>query len=154
MQELKENMQAPEFSLAISPDKNVRLSDFKGKNLVLYFYPKDDTPGCTTEAKDFSQNYKKLQSLNCEVLGVSKDDLKKHEKFKEKCDLSIPLASDIDGKASDAYGVWKQKSFLGKKYMGIERSTFLIDANGKIAKIWRNVKVNGHVEDILKNLAK
>ena len=153
---LKIGSKAPDFTLP-SIDGDVRLSDFKGKTVVVYFYPKDDTPGCTAEACDFRDTLVRLKRTGAVVLGISKDSVKKHQKFAEKYDLNFPLLADEDGKTVEAYGVWVEKSMYGKKYMGIERATFLIDDNGKIAHIWNNVKVPGHVDDVLntiKSLAK
>lgn len=144
---------APDFSLPGSEGVEVKLSDFKDqKNVVLYFYPKDDTPGCTTEACDFRDNLARLQKTDTIVLGVSKDDLKSHDKFKTKFDLPYPLLSDEDTKVINLYDSWKEKSMYGKKYMGIERNTFLIDKKGIIRGIWENVKVKGHVEEVLEAL--
>lgn len=139
---------APAFSAPDDTGKTVKLADFKGQKLVLYFYPKDDTPGCTTEACDFRDNFKALAKLGVAVLGVSKDSVASHVKFKKKYDLNFPLLSDEDGKMCAAYDVWVEKSMYGKKYMGIERSTFLIDETCKIAALWRKVSVTGHVDDI------
>lgn len=146
---LKIGDQAPDFTLASTGGKSFRLDDFKGKKLILYFYPKDDTPGCTTEACDFRDRFERLLSMGVSVLGVSKDSLKNHEKFSSKYQLSFPLGSDESSDVCERYGVWIEKSMYGKKYMGIERSTFLIDETGKIQKIWRNVKVPGHVDEVI-----
>ena len=129
-----------------------RAPDFKGKKVVLYFYPKDDTPGCTTEAKDFTANAKAFEKAGAVIIGVSKDSVKRHDNFKAKYDLSVILASDEDGKVLEDYGVWVEKMNYGRKYMGIERSTFLIDDKGKIRKVWRKVKVKGHAADVLSSL--
>ncbi|NBV06261.1 MAG: thioredoxin-dependent thiol peroxidase [Proteobacteria bacterium] len=144
---------APLFSLA-SDEGEISLLDLKGKNVVLYFYPKDDTPGCTIEAQDFSKKIKEFEKLDCVVLGISKDSVKSHCNFIEKYNLSFNLLSDNDGEVCAKYDVIKEKSMFGKKYFGIDRSTFLIDKMGKIIKIWNSVKVNGHVEDVLQTLAK
>jgi peroxiredoxin Q/BCP len=144
--------QAPEFSLPASTGKTIHLKDFTGQKLVLYFYPKDDTPGCTTEACDFRDHLNILQKNNIAVLGVSKDSLKAHTKFIEKHGLTFPLLSDEEGTMVAAYGVWVEKSMYGKKYMGIERATFLIDEQGVIRHIWRNVKVTGHVAEIIESV--
>lgn len=141
---------APNFLLPSTTGQMVALKDLKDSFIVLYFYPKDDTPGCTTEACDFRDNFNKLKKEGVVVLAVSRDSLKSHEKFAAKHDLNFPLLSDEEGKVTEAYGVWVEKSMYGKKYMGIERATFLIDPSGKIAHIWRNVKVTGHVDDVLK----
>ena len=148
MTQLKPGDKAPDFSMPADGGGNVKLSDFKGRKLVLYFYPKDDTPGCTTESCDFRDNIKSFEKLNAQIIGISKDSVKSHDKFKAKYDLNFPLASDENSDVCERYGVWKEKSMYGKKYMGIERSTFLIDENGKIAQAWYGVKVPGHVEKV------
>ena len=133
----------------------LNLADYAGKNIVLYFYPKDDTPGCTLEAKDFNEHLKGFVDLNTVVIGVSKDEKDSHEKFKKKHCLSFMLASDLDGKACENYGVWGEKSMYGKKYMGVARTTFIINKNGKIAKVFEKVKPQAHEKEImaaLKNL--
>ncbi len=150
MADLKTGNKAPDFTLPTDGGGTVKLSDFKGQPVVLYFYPKDDTSGCTKEACDFRDNLSAFKRLKVQVIGVSKDSVKKHDKFKEKYELNFPLASDEDGKVCDKYGVWVEKSMYGRKYMGIERATYLIDAEGKIAHIWRKVSVTDHVEDVLK----
>ncbi len=127
----------------------IALKDLKGKKAVLYFYPRDDTPGCTTEAKDFTELKRKFSANGIAVVGVSKDSVAKHDKFADKHDLRITLAADEDGAICEKYGVWVEKKNYGRSYMGIERSTFLIDAKGKIAKVWRKVKVKGHAEAVL-----
>ena len=127
----------------------VGLSDFKGERLVLYFYPKDDTSGCTKEACGFEDALSDFNAAGIRVVGVSKDPMKKHEKFAEKYALTFPLASDEEGVVCDAYGVWVEKSMYGRKYMGIERATFLIDAQGCIEQIWRKVKIPGHVDAVM-----
>jgi len=140
---------APNFSLATDGDGQVSLKDFSGKPLVLYFYPKDDTTGCTREAMDFSAAATKFKKLGVSVLGVSKDTVLAHDKFKAKHKLSVALGSDPEGKVIGTYGVWVEKSLYGRTYMGIERATFLIDGKGKISRIWRKVKVAGHAEEVL-----
>ena len=140
---------APAFSLQSSDGEDISLADLKGKNVVLYFYPKDDTPGCTIEAQDFTKRLKDFEALDAVVLGVSKDSVKSHCKFVEKYSLKVTLLADESQKTCQDYDVIKEKSMLGKKYMGIERSTFLINKIGKIAKIWRGVKVNGHVDEVI-----
>lgn len=145
---------APLFALKSDEGNEIELSELKGKNVVLYFYPKDDTPGCTIEAQDFTKKIKEFEKRDCVVLGVSKDNIASHCRFIEKYDLSFNLLADEDGETCEGYGVIKEKSMFGKKYMGIDRSTFLIDKMGKIAQIWRSVKVNGHVEEVLAALAK
>lgn len=128
---------------------NVSLADFAGRKVVLYFYPKDDTSGCTTEAVDFTALAGEFAAADAVVIGLSPDPVKAHDKFIAKHDLGIILASDEDKSVLEAYGVWKEKSMYGRKYMGVERSTFLIDASGKIARIWRKVKVKGHAQEVL-----
>lgn len=140
---------APDFSLPASNNQTVKLSDFRGKNVVLYFYPKDMTPGCTTEACDFRDQHEDYKKMGAVVLGISPDPLKRHESFIEKHNLPFLLLSDEDHQVAEAYGVWTLKKNFGKEYMGIERSTFVIDSEGKIAKEWRKVKVKGHVEEVL-----
>lgn len=147
---LKEGDKAPDFSLPSDGGKIISLADYKGKKVVLYFYPKDDTPGCTKESCAFRDNLTDFNKVGIEVIGVSKDSVKKHDKFKEKHSLNFPLISDEDGELCEKYGVWVEKNMYGRKYMGIERSTFLIDENGVIRNIWRKVKVTGHVEEVLK----
>lgn len=150
MNPLKTGNKAPDFTLPTDGGGTVALSALKGQPVVLYFYPKDDTPGCTKEACDFRDHLTAFRRLKMLVIGVSKDSVKKHDKFKEKYELNFPLAADEDGTVCENYGVWVEKSMYGRKYMGIERATFLIDAEGKIAHIWRKVSVTGHIEDILK----
>ncbi len=144
---------APSFTLE-SDEGEISLAELKGKNVVLYFYPKDDTPGCTIEAQDFTKKIKEFEKLDCVVLGVSKDNVKSHCNFISKYNLAFNLLSDVEGEVCKKYGVIKEKSMFGKKYFGIDRSTFLIDKMGKIAKVWTSVKVKGHVEEILASLAK
>lgn len=142
---------APAFTVAT--DEGTRsLADYKGRRLVLYFYPKDDTSGCTSEAQQFRDELAGFAAAGAEILGVSKDSVASHQKFRAKHDLPFPLASDADGALCEAFGVWKEKSMYGKKYMGIERSTFLIDADGVVRKEWRKVKVTGHAKDVLSAL--
>jgi peroxiredoxin Q/BCP len=147
---LAEGATAPDFSLPTDGGGKVSLKKLRGQPVVLYFYPKDDTSGCTTEACGFRDNHPKFSRAGITVIGISRDSVTSHDKFKKKHDLNFTLASDEEGKVTDAYGVWIEKSLYGRKYMGIERATFLIDAKGKIAKIWHKVKVAGHVEDVLK----
>ena len=151
---LKIGEAAPLFEVKNDQDANVALSDFKGKNIVLYFYPKDDTPGCTIEAQDFTKKIKDFENLDTVILGVSRDSVKKHCNFIAKYNLAFNLLSDDSEEVCNLYGVMKQKSMFGKKYMGIERSTFLIDKLGKISQIFRSVKVNGHVEEVLASVKK
>jgi peroxiredoxin Q/BCP len=145
---------APDFTLPSDDGQEISLKSLRGKNVVLYFYPKDDTPGCTTESCDFRDRIKDFGKLDAVVLGVSKDNLKKHARFREKYSLNFPLLSDEEGEICAKYGVWKEKSMYGKKYMGIERSTFLIDRKGKIAKSWRKVSITGHAENVRQEAAK
>ncbi|TMW70558.1 thioredoxin-dependent thiol peroxidase [Alteribacter natronophilus] len=140
---------APEFTLQANDGKTVNLSDYKGKYVVLYFYPKDMTPGCTTQACDFRDNQESFEELDAVILGVSPDPVDRHEKFIDKHGLPFQLLADEDHKVSEEYGVWKLKKNFGKEYMGIERSTFVIDKEGNIIKEWRKVKVKGHVEEAL-----
>ena len=141
---------APAFAL---PDQNGtihKLSDYKGRPVVLFFYPKDDTSGCTKEAQDFTALAGEFAKAGARVVGVSRDPMKKHEKFIDKYALKVPLASDEDGRISEAFGTWVEKSMYGRKYMGMERSTFLIGADGKVLRAWRKGKVPGHAADVLK----
>ncbi len=142
-------MKAPAFTAPSSEGKEISLGDFKGKVVVLYFYPKDDTPGCTKEACSFRDANSEMQKLGVVVLGVSKDSLESHAKFQGKYHLNFPLLSDPEGKIITAYGVWKEHSMFGKSALGINRSTFLIDKEGVIRKIWRGVKVEGHDKEVL-----
>ena len=142
-------MKAKNFSLLASNGKIVSLEDFKGKNVIVYFYPKDNTPGCTTEACSFRDSFEEFQSSETIILGISKDSIKKHNGFIEKHNLPFLLLSDEDGKVCEDYGVWQLKKMMGKEYMGIVRSTFLIDKDGNLVKEWRAVKVNGHIEEVL-----
>jgi peroxiredoxin Q/BCP len=141
---------APDFEMPASGGRTVRLADYAGKPLLLYFYPKADTPGCTKEACAFQEALPQLGHLGLDVIGVSKDPMKPIEKFAAKYSLTFPLASDETGDVTERYGCWVEKSMYGKKYMGVERATFLIDAAGKIAKVWRKVSVPGHAADVLK----
>ncbi|WP_040206479.1 thioredoxin-dependent thiol peroxidase [Neobacillus jeddahensis] len=141
--------QAPNFELMNSNGDNVSLSDFRGKNVVLYFYPKDMTPGCTTQACDFRDFHESFTALNCVIMGISPDPKEKHEKFINKYDLPFLLLVDEDHHVAEQYEVWKLKNNFGKEYMGIERSTFVIDQEGKLVKEFRKVKVKGHVEEAL-----
>ena len=150
---LTEKDPAPAFSLASTAGKNIGLKDLKGKKIVLYFYPKDDTPGCTKEACNFRDGIADLEKAGAVVLGVSPDDVASHEKFQKKFNLPFALLADTDHAVADAYGVWKEKSMYGKKYMGIERTTFIIDGKGKIAKIFPKVKVDEHHAEVLAALA-
>jgi len=140
---------APEFNLLTDENSQLSLSSLNGKKVVLYFYPKDSTPGCTIEANDFKRLFKEYQKAGAVVIGISKDSLESHVKFKSKHDLPFTLLSDTDASVCQAYGVYVEKSMFGKKYFGIERSTFLIDEQGKIQEIWRKVKVKGHADAVL-----
>ncbi len=141
---------APDFTANTDGGESINLAALKGKKVVIYFYPKDDTPGCTKEACGFRDAMPDFTKVDAEILGVSKDSVKSHDKFKNKFDLPFRLVSDDDGKICESFGVWVEKSMYGKKYMGIERSTFLIDENGVVQREWRKVKVPGHVEEVLK----
>ena len=140
--------QAPTFSLEGQDGTVHTLEQYKGKKVLLYFYPKDDTPGCTTEACNFRDSHQALTDSGLVVLGVSKDTTKSHKKFAEKYELPFPLLSDVGGVVCEAYGVWRKKKFMGKEYMGIERMSFLIDEEGKIAKVYEEVKPKEHVSEI------
>ncbi|MGB1539816.1 MAG: thioredoxin-dependent thiol peroxidase [Rickettsiales bacterium] len=140
---------APDFTLPTDGNGSLQLSSLQGKKVVLYFYPKDDTSGCTAESKDFAALASQFEAAGAVILGLSKDSVKKHDKFKTKYDLPFTLVSDEEVEACTAYGVWKEKSMYGRKYMGIERTTFLINTNGTIAQIWPKVKVTGHAQEVL-----
>lgn len=152
MAKIEAGKAAPKFTLKNQDGEEVSLKDFAGKQVVLYFYPKDLTPGCTTEACDFNTRLAKLKKRNAVVLGVSKDPVKQHKKFAEKYGLDFSLLADEDGKVSEAYGVWKEKSMYGRKYMGIARTTFLIDEKGKVSEVWEDVKVKGHADAVLERI--
>jgi peroxiredoxin Q/BCP len=152
MAELKVGARAPEFSLPTGEGKTLALKDLKGKNVILYFYPKDDTSGCTKEACAFRDNLKVFNRKDAVVIGVSIDSPKSHRKFAEKYDLPFTLVSDQEKELVKKYGVWKEKSMYGKTYMGTERTTFVIDGNGIIRQIFRKVKVDGHVDEVLEAL--
>jgi thioredoxin-dependent peroxiredoxin len=140
---------APPFTLPAAGGAQVSLEEFRGRMLVLYFYPKADTPGCTKEAQDFSALKKEFEKAGAAVVGVSADATSAHDKFKTKYGLDLALASDEERKTVEDYGVWVEKSMYGRKYMGIQRATFLVDKGGRIARVWRNVKVPGHAEEVL-----
>lgn len=142
-------VKAPDFSLPAMDGETVSLADYAGRHLVMYFYPKDDTPGCTNEAKDFTEHLDEFEAKGASILGISRDSVKKHETFRSKHDLRIQLASDEDGTVCDAYGVWVEKKMYGRSYMGIERATFLIGPDGSVSEVWRKVKVKGHAEAVL-----
>ncbi len=140
---------APDFALPSDEGGDIRLGDFAGRPLVVYFYPKDDTTGCTSEAKAFTAARPQFDALGVTVVGVSKDSIKSHGKFRQKYDLSIRLGADVSGETVESFGVWVQKSMYGRGYMGIERATFLIDGTGVVRRIWRKVSVTGHVDQVL-----
>lgn len=146
---LKVGDKAPDFRLAVDGGADITNASFKGRKLVLYAYPKDDTSGCTKEAIDFNGLRSAFSAADTEIVGVSADSIASHAKFRKKHDLAIPLASDPDKAMLEAYGIWVEKSMYGKKYMGIERTTFLIDRIGKIAAVWNKVKVPGHAAEVL-----
>lgn len=150
--ELKPGDPAPPFDLPTAGGGRVSLAGLKGKRVVLYFYPKDDTPGCTQEALSFTEKAKAFAAAKTVVVGVSRDSVAKHDKFAAKHGLTVILASDEDGAVCEAYGIWGEKTLYGRKFMGIERSTFLIDSQGRLARVWRKVRVPGHVEDVLKEV--
>lgn len=147
--ELKIGDKAPQFELPAGGGGVVRLSDFAGKPVVVYFYPKDDTTGCTAEAIDFSRLKPEFEKAGAVVIGISPDSAKKHDKFKSKHELTVALAADEERKAIEAYGVWVEKQMYGRSYMGVERATFLIGRDGRISQIWRKVRVKGHAEAVL-----
>ncbi|HEY1244323.1 MAG TPA: peroxiredoxin [Hyphomicrobiaceae bacterium] len=149
---VQEGDKAPDFELPMENGETLKLSKLVragGKPVVLYFYPKDDTSGCTAEARDFTRLAADFRKAGVEVIGISPDSLESHQRFARKYDLKVRLAADADKAVANAYGVWAEKSMYGRKYMGVERSTFLIDAEGRIARSWRKVKVPGHAEDVL-----
>lgn len=143
---------APDFNLPTNGGGTLSLKDLKGKTVVLYFYPKDMTPGCTTEAQDFRDRIKDFEKADCIVVGASKDSVKRHDNFVEKQALPFQLVSDENGTLCEDFGVWVEKNMYGRKYMGIARATFIIDAKGMIRHVWPKVKVKGHVEDVLETL--
>ena len=149
---IKENTKAPDFTLPSTNGENQKLKDLLGKYVVIYFYPKDDTPGCTIETNDFNKLLPKFKKLNCEIFGISKDSIKSHDKFREKFKIKFDLLSDEEIKVLKKYKVWGKKKFMGREFMGIIRSTFLIDKKGKIIKIWDNVKVKDHAKEVLETL--
>lgn len=149
---LKIGDKAPTFRVNGDGGKKIDLKELRGKNVVLYFYPKDDTSGCTKEACDFRDKMKDLKKLDAVLVGISRDSVAAHDKFKNKYELNFPLGADEAGTVTEAYGVWVEKSMYGRKYMGIERATYLIDSKGIVRHIWRKVKVPGHVDEVLKAL--
>jgi thioredoxin-dependent peroxiredoxin len=150
---IEEGKPAPDFELQTDSGERVRLSDFRGKRVVLYFYPKDDTPGCTTEACEFRDAFDVYRERGIEILGVSPDDVSSHQKFKSKYELPFTLLADPNHETAERYGVWGERSFAGKQYMGINRSTFLIDENGKVVRAMLGIKPAGHAAAVLDQLA-
>ncbi|MFN0052739.1 MAG: thioredoxin-dependent thiol peroxidase [Planctomycetales bacterium] len=146
---IEEGSQAPDFTLSDDEGQKVKLSKLKGQPVVVYFYPKDDTPGCTREACAFRDRKKELEKLGAVVLGISPDDALSHAKFRDKFSLNFPLLCDTDHKVAEAFGAWREKNMYGKVSLGIQRSTFLIDAQGRVAKVWKKVSVDGHDEQVL-----
>ena len=149
---IKENTKAPDFTLPSTNGENQKLKDLLGKYVVIYFYPKDDTPGCTIETNDFNKLLPKFKKLNCEIFGISKDTIKSHDKFREKFKIKFDLLSDEEIKVLKKYKVWGKKKFMGREFMGIIRSTILIDKKGKVIKVWDNVKVKDHAKEVLETL--
>ena len=149
---MKTNIKAPNFSIQSTSGNNYALKESIGKFVVLYFYPKDDTPGCTIETNDFNKLLPKFKKLDCEVYGISKDGLKSHDKFRDKYKIKFDLLADEEIKVLKKYKVWGKKKFMGREFMGIIRSTYLIDKKGKILKVWNNVKVKDHAKEVLETL--
>ena len=149
---IKENAKAPDFTLPSTNGENQKLKELLGKYVVIYFYPKDDTPGCTIETNDFNKLLPKFKKLNCEIFGISKDTIKSHDKFREKFKIKFDLLSDEEIKVLKKYKVWGKKKFMGREFMGVIRSTFLIDKKGKTIKVWNNVKVKDHAKEVLDTL--
>lgn len=152
MTKMLEGKKCPKFKAECTSELNLSNEDFIGKNLVIYFYPKDSTPGCTTEGQNFRDNFKAFKKLNTEILGVSRESIKSHENFKLKQDFPFELLSDPDEKVCKAFDVMKLKSMYGRQYIGIDRSTFIVGVDGKIIKEWRSVKVTGHVDEVLNTI--
>ena len=150
---MKKTSKAPSFSLPSTSNKKYSLKNSLGKYVVLYFYPKDDTPGCTIETNDFNKLLPKFKKLNCEIFGISKDNLKSHNKFRDKYKIKFDLLADEEIKVLKKYKVWAKKKFMGREFMGIVRTTFLIDKKGKILKVWENVKVKDHAKEVLDTLS-
>jgi len=149
---LEEGKKAPDFTLKNQNEETISLNDFKGKNIVLYFYPKDDTSGCTAEACSFRDDFPKFEKTDAVILGVSPDSVESHKRFEQKYNLNFDLLSDEKKEVLEKYDVWKEKNMYGRKYMGVERTTYIIDPEGKIKKIFRKVKVNGHNQEVLEAL--
>jgi peroxiredoxin Q/BCP len=149
---LKAGDKAPQFTLKDAEGNQIKLSDFKGKKVVLYFYPKDLTPGCTIEACAFRDDAAGIKRLGAVVIGVSADDERQHRKFRDKHDLNFPLLADTDHKVSEQYGAWQEKSMYGRKYWGVARITYIIDENGRVAKVFEKVKPNGHSKEVIQSL--
>lgn len=149
---IEEGKKAPAFSLKATDGKVTKLSDLKGSAVVLYFYPKDDTPGCTKEACAFRDRSSEIQSLGAKVFGISPDDVASHQKFAAKFELNFPLLADVEHAVAEKYGAWREKNMYGKKSMGIQRSTFLIDGSGVVRKVWKKVSVDGHDEQVIEAL--
>ena len=149
---IKENTKAPNFNLPSTANKKYSLNDSIGKYLVLYFYPKDDTPGCTIETNEFNKLLSKFKKLDCEVYGISKDSLKSHEKFKGKYKIKFDLLADEELKVVKQFKVWQKKKFMGREFMGVVRTTYLLDKKGKILKVWSNVKAKDHAQEVLETL--
>ena len=149
---IKENTKAPTFKLPSTNKKDYSLKDSFGSYVIIYFYPKDDTPGCTIETNDFNKLLPKFKKLDCEIIGISKDNLKSHKKFREKYKIKFDLLADEEIKVLKKYKVWAKKKFMGREFMGIVRTTFLIDKKGKILKIWKNVKVKDHAKEVFETL--
>ncbi len=146
---LEPGAKAPSFTLLDDSGRKVKLADFQGKLVVLYFYPKDDTPGCTKEACAFRDQQQEISNLDAMVLGISPDDVTSHQKFRDKFSLNFPLLADVGHQVAEKFGAWREKNMYGKKSMGVQRSTFLIDRKGKIAKVWKRVQVDGHDAEVL-----
>ena len=149
---IKENTKAPNFNLPSTANKKYSLNDSLGKYLVLYFYPKDDTPGCTLETNEFNKLLSKFKKLQCDVYGISKDSLKSHYKFKDKYKIKFDLLADEELKVLKKYKVWKKKKFMGREFMGVVRTTYLLDKKGQILRVWNNVKAKGHADEVLETL--
>lgn len=149
---IEEGKKAPAFSLKATNGKTVKLSELKGKTVVLYFYPKDDTPGCTKEACAFRDRHAEIEKLGAVVLGVSPDDVASHGKFTEKFQLNFPLLADTDHAVAEKFGAWREKNMYGKKSMGVQRSTFIIDGSGTVVKVWKKVSVDGHDDQVIEAL--